>query len=115
MQHAPHSAAREQMRLAQVNYAQTDDYQVVGDTNRQGLSLVAPGGVHYIPTEDDFVLLVTAEGTQLCAGVLQAPAGHALLPGELSLRSAGGATIVLKNNGEIHLNGRIVESDGTLK
>ena len=43
-----------------------------------------------------------------CLGV-SGPAGDALEEGEVCLYSKGGASIVLKNNGEVVINGRVFE------
>ena len=44
-------------------------------------------------------------GGAVCLGVIAAPP-EPLEPGEVMLYSAGGASIVLKNNGKVLINGR---------
>jgi len=58
----------------------------------------------------DSVLLMPVEGNDTCLGVLSTTAG--LAPGELRLTSSGGASITLRSNGEIDLNGATITRDG---
>jgi len=58
----------------------------------------------------DNVLLLPVQGNDACLGVLSATAG--LNPGELRLTSSGGASITLRSNGEIDLNGAIITREG---
>ena len=54
----------------------------------------------------------SAQGS-VCAGVQGDPGG--LSAGEVRLCSAGGAQIVLKNNGEIWLNGLTITPSGEIR
>ena len=72
----------------------------------------APYGYSALPPSGERVLLLPyAQGT-VCAGILCEPGG--LHPGEIQICSAGGARIILKNNGEISLNGLTVTPQGEL-
>ena len=46
-----------------------------------------------------------------CAGLANAPAGD-LEAGEVRLYSAGGAEILLRNNGQVVINGQVFEPGG---
>ncbi|MBQ9742435.1 MAG: hypothetical protein IJV88_02015 [Ruminococcus sp.] len=70
----------------------------------RNLPVVAPYGVVYVPpVGEDAVVMSTLSG-EACVGVV-APRAKDLLPGELMLCSAGGASIVLKNDGTVLING----------
>lgn len=88
----------------------------VTDTERRGLRLIAPGGIAWAPRTAQTVLLF--QGTEDCVLGQEVSCEQTLLPGELCLYSDG-ASVTLKNNGEIHVIGtifvngrRISENDG---
>lgn len=78
-----------------------------------GAPLYAPYGVYGLPPEGTRALFLPLDGGYACIGALCA-GGEGLAPGELRLSSAGGAAIVLKNNGEVWINGAVVAPDGTI-
>lgn len=67
--------------------------------------LIAPAGISYVPTAGSATMVVEGAGGAVCLGVI-APLQAELEPGELMLYSAGGASIVLKNDGKVLINGR---------
>lgn len=75
--------------------------------------LYAPYGMASVPPEGSPVLLLPCEGQLRCIGTLCG--AHGLEAGEVMLYSAGGARIVLKNNGEIDLNGLTIGKDGRIQ
>lgn len=77
-----------------------------GEEHRN-LALVGPYGMTALPAQGAAAVLLNLEGETVCAGVAHtAPDG--LQPGEIQLCSAGGARILLKNDGSIHLNGMVI-------
>ena len=79
----------------------------------QNAPLFAPYGVTAIPPEGEIALFLPMEENAACLGVLCGAEG--LVPGEVLLQSAGGARVLLKNNGEISLNGLIITREGRLE
>lgn len=71
------------------------------------LPLIAPAGIEYVPVTGASTVVMEGAGGAVCLGVVSAPQEE-LQPGELMLYSAGGASIVLKNNGKVLINGREV-------
>lgn len=72
-----------------------------------------PYGYTALPPSGARILLVPCAQGSVCTGVrCELPAG--LAAGEVRITSAGGAQIVLKNNGEIHLNEAVITPDGRL-
>ena len=74
--------------------------------------MFAPYGVCGLPPEGETALFLPMESGAACVGVLCA--GEGVAPGEAMLFSSGGARLVLKNNGDIVLNGLTVTRDGQL-
>lgn len=71
------------------------------------LPLIAPAGIAYVPVIGASTMVMDAAGGTVCLGVIAPPPDN-LEPGELMLYSAGGAKIVLKNNGKVLINGKEV-------
>lgn len=69
-------------------------------------ALVAPGGIIYVPSVDEDAVVIPTESGRMCIGVRIPYNTYNLKPGELLLRSEGGATIILKNDGTVEINGR---------
>ena len=65
--------------------------------------VVSPYGVVSVPNVGSKVVMTKVEDDFLLSGTLQD--NTSLEPGELMLYSAGGASIVLKNNGKVLING----------
>lgn len=71
----------------------------------RGLPTVTPGGYCWRPRTGDSVLVMKEGENALCvAGVLAEPQGD-LLPGEVRLRTDGGASLTLRSDGRIELCG----------
>lgn len=102
---------RDTARLASVTIGGGDPAAVCG-SERRGLTVIAPGGVAWLPRSGDEALLIRCGGEDAIAGaVVSAPAG--MQPGEVCVFSSG-ASVLLKNDGKIELTGD-VEVTGTLK
>lgn len=70
--------------------------------------LLGPYGITALPAlGSPAALLELEDGTNACVGTVQ-PACPALEPGEIRLCSAGGACILLKNDGTIQLNSTVI-------
>ena len=82
-----------------VSVSSTRDYGAV--------PLIAPAGIAYVPSVGSPTMVIDGAGGAVCLGVI-APSQSELEPGELMLYSSGGASIVLKNNGKVLINGREV-------
>jgi len=81
----------------------------VSATNEhRSLPVTAPYGIAYAPVVGSRSLVLPTEAGNVCLGVISDVQAD-LLPGELMLYSAGGASIVLKNDGRVLINGRAVE------
>lgn len=71
------------------------------------LPTIAPAGIAYVPVAGSPAMVMEGAGGAVCLGVITAPQEE-LQPGELMLFSAGGAKLVLKNDGRVLINGREV-------
>lgn len=96
------SAAAGEVRASSngsVSVSATSDYR--------GVPTAAPAGIAYVPAVGSQAIVAPCEGGAVCLGVI-ADSPQTLEPGELMLYSAGGARIVLKNDGRVLINGREV-------
>lgn len=67
--------------------------------------MAVPGGIAYAPSKGEQAVVVSTEAGTVCLGVLHENTEH-LEEGELMLYSAGGAVILLKNDGRVLVNGK---------
>ena len=80
-----------------------EDAAVVTDGEKRNARVISPGGYCWQPSEADSVLVI--KGNELYVpGMLQS--GKALAPGEVMIYSRG-ASIRLRNNGTIEIDGRV--------
>ena len=92
------SFAKDSPSVGVVRASDSDKVTVSATNEHLSLPVAVPYGIAVLPTEAGGV----------CLGVI-AEAPDRLQPGELMLYSAGGASIVLKNDGRVLINGRAVE------
>lgn len=79
---------------------------VQGETGFYGLMLAAPWGIASLPPEQaQAVILPGGPEDGIFLGTVSETGG--LEAGELRLRSAGGAEIYLKKNGDVVINGQV--------
>ena len=78
----------------------------------ENVPLLMPYGVAGVPPEGTIVLAVPLENNTVIGGVIVKDFSQ-LQPGELMLYSLGGASIVLKNNGDVIINGTVFEGNST--
>lgn len=83
----------------------------IGDSESDNLPLFAPAGIDWLPPDGASVVLIPFEDCYLCVGSLCSADG--LSKGELRLKSAGGAAIHLKQNGDVVINRLVIKPDGT--
>ena len=65
---------------------------------------MAPFGIAYVPSAGCKTAVVPLMGSQVCLGTFSEHKSN-LEPGEIMLYSAGGATLELKNDGNVYING----------
>lgn len=99
--------------IAQVSYSDSGGFGAVAASEARGIPMFAPRGVAYRPCEGDRLLMLLVDGVETCVGCLSTATG--LEGGEIKISSAGGATAIFKNNGEISLNGLIITKDGQIE
>lgn len=84
-----------------------------GESRR--LPVYGPGGYFWMPESGSTVLVIKGGpgGEERCAaGTKMPPVPEGMLPGEVYIRSAGGASAYLKNDGRIELRGRVSITGG---
>lgn len=97
----------ERSASGEVRSASNGSVDVSAARDYQAVPLIAPSGIAYVPAVGSQTVVLPAAGGTVCLGVISPPAEN-LEAGELMLYSAGGAKIVLKNDGRVLINGRAV-------
>ena len=87
-----------------VTYAQGDTATVRGAQEYQAVSFIGPYGIFSLPPQGTRAVLLDTEKGAVCVGIPMQ--GEKAAPGELLLQSAGGAYLLLKNDGTALLNGQ---------
>lgn len=87
--------------------AQQQKVQVEASTQHRDVAVVAPYGIAYVPPVGEGAVVVPFDGGEVCVGVVSS-SPLKLQRGELMLYSQGGASIVLKNDGSVLINGEKV-------
>ncbi len=103
---------KRQPQIAEASEMQGGGMIAQGQDVTEGMPLFAPCGISFLPAEGERLLLVPFEDYYVCVGALAKTEG--LRAGELTLTSAGGARIHLKNSGEVVINGLTVTADGRI-
>ena len=89
--------------FGKVTEADSTTLNIQTDIENRTPQVVSPYGVVSVPNVGSKVVMTKVEDDFLLSGTLQD--NTSLEPGELMLYSAGGASIVLKNNGKVLING----------
>lgn len=86
---------------------------VLRDGEHRGLAVFAPGGYVWRPRTGSDVLVIKCGDSGMCvAGERLPQAPDDLLEGEVYIKSDGGASLRLKNDGSIELTGQIMIDGG---
>lgn len=74
----------------------------------RNIEMISPYGIAYNPVPGERAVMLSIGDLSFCAGIVSEDKG--LSPGELMLYSSGGASIVLKNDGRVLINGSSVNA-----
>lgn len=100
--------------IAIVSKIENGKIQAVGNNKYDNIIVISAFQSHAIPQIGDTVILFSPnQGDPICLGTLLTP--NETTAGEIKFVSKGGASIHLKNNGDITLNGVTITSNGTIK
>ena len=80
---------------------------------KRGIDSYAPYGYQSNPPVGENVMIIPANNGQAVVGALCRTTD--LKSGEIRLSSKGGATILLKNDGSIELNGLVINKNGVIE
>ncbi len=83
---------------------------VMTDCEKRGASVCSPGGYIWRPCENDKVIVM--KNGDAILGIMRE--NDDTQPGEVRIFSAGGAEIILKNDGTIHITGDVY-IDGSVR
>ena len=88
---------------------------VMSESEKRGAAVCAPGGYIWKPAGGEEVLVINSSDGAAVAGCLIQ--GGGIQPGEVMVFSAGGASVLLKNDGNVYITGNlhvsgVIASDG---
>lgn len=92
---------------AQVTSSANAQIDANGTKTHASLPCVAPYGVASLMPSGNQAILIPLDAGSVALGVIQ-PKIESLEQGEIMLYSAGGATLVLKNDGTVVANGKVI-------
>lgn len=78
-----------------------------GSSQYSNVEMAVPFGISYNPPDNEKGIILPCNGTRMMIGV-SAGIDESLEPGELRLFSRGGASVTLKNDGKVYINGKAV-------
>ena len=89
-----------------------DDGKVIVQNSNEyrNISVVSPRGINYVPVQGDRAVIIPVGEENICIGIIEN--NKDLEAGELMFSSLGGAKIILKNNGEVIINGTTIPALG---
>ena len=96
--------------LGRITASESPAVSVQAELEYRNIPVCSPWGIAYLPPVGEQAVLVQGERGAMLVGVPM-PAAE-LQPGELLLFSAGGASICLKNSGEVVINGQVFLKQG---
>ena len=91
----------------EITYGSAEKADVFASGEYNNMRVISPYGIIYIPPVGTTGVVLPTEGENMLLGVCNEEKAD-LSPGELMLFSSGGASIVLKNNGTVLINGKEV-------
>lgn len=80
---------------------------------RRNIDSYAPYGYKSVPPVDEDVIMLESNDGAVVIGALSKD--EDIESGEVKISSLGGAYIILKNNGDIVLNGLVIDSRGVIQ
>lgn len=108
---AKHSVTQEGEAVpqaAKVICATSGEKFLVGESEYRNIPGCTPYGVYSRPIPQKEVLVLSTPRGEVYLGTIEESLLETLMPGEILLRSAGGASIKLCNDGKVLINGKEV-------
>lgn len=93
------------LSLGLVSSSQPGALAVQADSHFLSLPCLAPWGFASLPPQDSQAAVLSSGLSHFCIGSPQQT--DPLLPGEVCISSSGGAQILLKQNGDVVINGQV--------
>lgn len=100
------------VRLGEVTACEAEGVTVQAGREHRELLLLLPGGMDAPPALGQQAAVLPLETGAVCVGVVRSPG---VAPGEVRLYSAGGASLWLKNDGTVVINGRVIDQNGEVR
>jgi len=100
-------AQNDNTEIGNLSISTDDIVAAISSCEKRKIAFYSPSGVEFLPSVGQNVLLISCGNQTVCAGVEMKKTSK-LKAGEIRLFSQGGAEILLKNDGSITLNNRVV-------
>ena len=107
------SVPREVAQEGTVTMSNSFSWEAGATVSGRDYPCFAPYGYSYCAPGGESVLLVPSETGSACVGT--AVNSNGLSAGEISIRSLGGASVVLKNDGSVIINGLVINKNGEME
>ncbi len=99
--------------IGKITNSNSNDVEATTSFSTRNSPLYSPYGIDCLPPTDEDVLMLSANGNIVALGTVSNTSS--LESGEIRLHSAGGANIVLKNDGSVLINGLKINSNGVIE
>lgn len=90
-----------------------NQFEAGATVTRRNIDSYAPYGYKSVPPVDEDVIMLESNEGAVVLGALSKD--EDIESGEVKISSLGGAYIILKNNGDIVLNGLVIDSRGVIQ
>lgn len=90
-----------------------NQFEAGATVTKRNIDSYTPYGYQSVPPINEDIIMLESNDGAVVLGALNKNDG--LESGEVKISSLGGAYIILKNNGDIVLNGLVIDSGGVMK
>ena len=105
------STGSEIAEAGSVTISSDDHFETTTSASSRNIDCYGPFGIDYrFPLGTNVLVLPTSNGN-VCIG---AKVNSSVEAGEIRLFSSGGASIILKNDGSVNINGLVISSGGEI-
>ena len=105
MEYKENQAQKTRHQIGKVIEIIEEKISAQADSQFTSLPIYSPFGIYSLPPVNSTVLILAGQNGNVCLGNMQENID--IMPGEICIKSLGGAEIFLKNNGQVIINGQV--------